>query len=445
MNIQNIITNIKNTIINSWFFLILLFPFFFLAKKLIKIDFIRDFCVNISIYFYFIFFVIFIVLEYIIFFKLFYNLKNKISSKSKNFLFFFVISFFIFLFSFFLINPSFKRPSSGQPPIYCGDEFNQIYEKVLKDNNIKYFLTEKYKINLEYDGDKLDLFKYKCKTKDGNIWNAIFDEDQSQNFVSSFFHIFLRVVQLDDFAQNLSQNVFFYNNVYKNIFIQKHTQKIIELNRNELKTQELKENLSLENLSQENLFPFVINKNNCNATNGTKNDCQLLEVSSDGNKYVVVNNLKRDINLIKEFINQKSPVGNDIYSAIKIEGSYEKNVYLKVYFTEGEGDNLLLKYNTDKKIAEKIEVPFDIKNYWERGEWVNELGNCIILGIHKTIPIIGVIKNNEVWTYNIETKDFSKYIINNANNCSYYNTKSVSWDEIDLALLIDGVKVRLIK
>jgi hypothetical protein len=62
------------------------------------------------------------------------------------------------------------------------------------------------------------------------------------------------------------------------------------------------------------------------------------------------------------------------------------------------------------------------------------------------LPILGVVKNNEVWAYNIETKNVNKHIINDAENCSYYDDAlDTHWDEEDLAVWINDNKIELVE
>lgn len=197
-------------------------------------------------------------------------------------------------------------------------------------------------------------------------------------------------------------------------------------------------------LSEEYSNKFYISKNNCAFTDGTHGDCQLIRVDKNGEEEIVVGNVKRDIVLISNFLSKGSPVGNEEFSQILIKGSYGRNIYLWVNFTEGEGETLFLKYDTESNIAEEIKPPFDIRNTWERGpELIDEPANCKILGVHNNIPIIGVIKNDEVWTYNIEKKELNKYKLNDASNCSYYNGLDINWDDKDLAISINGEKIIL--
>lgn len=453
MNKQN---NFKKFLINFWFFIILLFPILFFTIKFLKNVYISNFLLNISVHFYLLIFFVLIFIEYTIFFKLFFFIKNKIESKSKRHLFVLATSILILLFSFLIIHNFLIKPPKINPvELSCGEEFNNVYRDVLAENNINYFLTKEYKINLKYDGDKASPFKYACKSFDDKIWEINFQNDiWASDVFLSVLHIFFGITQLDNLPDKLANSYSFFvvfsqnikdqeilNSVDKNLFKKEQENIIIERAPRLIQTQP---NSIMKEENSTILNGFYINKNNCIATNGENNDCQLI-IKENGIEEVVVNNLKRDIKLINDFVNQKSPVGNEVYSAIKIKGSYNDNVYLGVHFTEGDGSTLLLKYNIKNGVAEKIDPPFNVSDFWERGSWLDEPGNCVLLGIHKNIPVMGVIKNNEVWVYNIETKNFNKYIVNDAENCYYYTNLNVGWDDKDLAIWIDGNKIKLEK
>jgi len=464
MNKQNIFNGFKKCVIFSWFFSMLLFPVLFSTTKILKIDFISNFLLSISIYLYFVIFVIAVILGYVLFFKLFYFFKRKIFSKLKRILFYLIISILIFLFSFLLIYFSFKNANHIGITTYCGKEFDKVYEKVLEEKDFNYFLTENYKIKVKYAGDKSDPFNYACKSFDGNVWEFDCEKDVlASNPFLFIFHVFFGIAQIDNPAQKLLENPDFYYSFCKNIndqeILNNVNRGLFQQTENNSKTTIVGK--SLKNIpkieehefeQKKDLEPVVINnfyikKNDCRSTNGENNDCELVEINEDGSEKIIVNNLKKDIVLIKNFVNQKSPVGNEIYSAVTLKGSYNKNVYLAIYFTEGEGSNLLLKYNTENNVAEEIISPFNITNTWERGpKLVDEPANCIILGFHKSLPILGVVKNNEVWAYNIETKNVNKHIINDAENCSYYDDAlDTHWDEEDLAVWINDNKIELVE